>query len=360
MKRLALAIVFVLGFAPPAWADFQAGVAAYNRGDYATAFREMEPLAEQGFAGAQFNLGVLYLTGRGVPQDHTEAVRWFRRAAEQDYAGAQFNLGFMYLTGRGVPQDYVKALNWYKKAAEQDDASAQENLGLMYAQGQGVPQDYAEAAKWFQKAAEQGVSSAQFNLALYYYSGKGVPQDYAEVLKWYRKAARQGHPGAQVNLGVMYGTGEGIPQDYVQAHKWYNLAASRLPPGDDRDLAGKNRDIVAAKMTAAQIAEAQRLAREWKPKTQKARAIPKSFATPPTATSETVESIQTSLATLGYKPGPADGVLGTRTRSAIEAFQRDQGMSVTGKATTQLRDLLWVEKILNPAGQKPKKVELSD
>ncbi len=64
----------------------------------------------------------------------------------------------------------------------------------------------------------------------------------------------------------MYGDGWGVPQDYVQAHMWYNLAASRLPPGKDRDLAAENRDIIAERMTPAQIAEAQRLAREWKPK----------------------------------------------------------------------------------------------
>ncbi len=72
--------------------------------------------------------------------------------------------------------------------------------------------------------------------------------------------------GAQYNLGVMYDIGRGVPQDYAQAHMWLNLAASRFPPGKDRDNAVKNRDIVAEKMTPAQISEAQKLAREWKPK----------------------------------------------------------------------------------------------
>ncbi len=85
-------------------------------------------------------------------------------------------------------------------------------------------------------------------------------------MKWYRKGVEQGHAAAQKNLGAMYGNGQSVPQDYVQAHMWYNLAASRFPPGTDRAKAVKNRDIVAAKMTPAQIAEAQRLAREWKPK----------------------------------------------------------------------------------------------
>ncbi len=158
MKRVALAVALLIGLAVPAWADFQAGVAAYSRGDYATAFQEFKPLAEQGDARAQFRLG------------------------------------FMYAKGQGVSQDYAEAIKWYQKAAEQGDAAAQNNLGFTYSRGQG------------------------------------------------------------------------IPQDYTLAHMWYNLAASHWPPGSDRDMAVKNRDIVAAKMTPAQIAEAQRLAREWKPK----------------------------------------------------------------------------------------------
>ncbi len=126
--------------------------------------------------------------------------------------------------------------------------------------------DYAMAIRELRPLAEQGVAEAQSNLGVMYERGQGVPQDYAEAVKWYRKAAEQGNASAQHNLGVMYDKGGGVPQDYVQAHKWYNLAASRHPPGEDRDRAVKNRDIVAKRMTPAQISEAQQLAREWKPK----------------------------------------------------------------------------------------------
>ena len=136
----------------------------------------------------------------------------------------------------------------------------------MYELGEGVPQDYAEAVRWYRKAAEQGYAEAQNNLGLMYDMAQGVPQNYAEAVKWYRKAAEQGNDIGQYNLGFMYANGQGVPQDYVQAHMWFNLAASRSEPGSDRDMAVKNRDIIAAKMTPAQIAEAQRLAREWKPK----------------------------------------------------------------------------------------------
>ena len=104
--------------------------------------------AAQGDASAQFNLGLMYDNGQGVPQDYKEAVKWWKKSAEQGDAEAQYNLGVMYDLGQGVPQDDKEALKWYRKSAEQGDASAQNNLGWMYANGLGVPQDYKEAVKW--------------------------------------------------------------------------------------------------------------------------------------------------------------------------------------------------------------------
>ncbi len=125
---------------------------------------------------------------------------------------------------------------------------------------------YAMALREWRPLAEQGNAKAQYNLGLMYRKGQGVPQDDAEAVGWWRKAAEQGHATAQYNLGFMYGKGLAVPQDYVQVHMWFNLAASRFPPGEDRDQSVKNRDIVAKRMTPAQISEAQKLAREWKPK----------------------------------------------------------------------------------------------
>ncbi len=225
----ALCAGFTLGLMAPAGAGLKEGAAAYIRGYYATAIREWRPLAEQGNAKAQFYLGVMYDKGQGVPQDYARAAKWYSKAAEQGLAQAQLYLGFMY-------------------------------------QRPGVPPDDAEAVKWYRKAAEQGVADAQYNLGVMYDNGQGVPQDDAEAVKWYRKAAEQGVADAQYNLGVMYGNGQGVPEDYAQAHMWLNLAASRLPPGKNRDDAVFNRDLVAKRMTPAQISEAKKLAREWRPK----------------------------------------------------------------------------------------------
>jgi len=110
---LCLTLVLLLGSAGVSWsADFQKGVTAYDSGDYATALREWKPLAEQGDAVAQFNLGVMYKKGLGVPQDYKTAVKWYRLAAEQGNARAQTNLGVMYAFGTGVLKDYVYAHMW--------------------------------------------------------------------------------------------------------------------------------------------------------------------------------------------------------------------------------------------------------
>ena len=157
--------------------------------------------------------------------------------------------------------DYARALRLWRPLAEQGHAAAQANLGSMYRNGEGVPQDDAEAVNWYRKAAEQGFAQAQNNLGFMYDNGTGVPLDDAEAVNWYRRAAEQGLASAQNNLGLSYANGEGVGQDYVQAHMWLNLAGAQ---GDKR--AAKFRDIAAKRMTPAQIAEAQKLALEWKPK----------------------------------------------------------------------------------------------
>jgi TPR repeat protein len=131
----------------------------------------------------------------------------------------------------------------------------------MYDRGNGLTRDYREAARWFRLAAEQGDASAQVNLGVMYAHGRGVPHDDKEAAKWYRLAAEQGRASAQFNLGLMYANGQGVPQNLIQAHMWFNLVAAS---GDADGL--KARDEIATKMTPAQIVEAQRLARAWKPK----------------------------------------------------------------------------------------------
>jgi hypothetical protein len=163
--------------------------------------------------------------------------------------------------------DYTGALRLGRPLAEQGDARAQALLGLLYStNARGIARDNLEAAKWFRLAADQGDASAQFNLGVMYAEGQGVTQDFGEAVKWYQFAADQGYPQAQFNLGLWYATDEAA-FDRVTAYKWLNLAASRFETGDrrGRNAAVQNRDLVAAKMTPVELAEAQRLTREWKP-----------------------------------------------------------------------------------------------
>ncbi|HJS65711.1 MAG TPA: tetratricopeptide repeat protein [Nitrospiraceae bacterium] len=159
--RFLVALVLSLAcLVVPAWADFQAGMDANNREDYATALREWRPLAEHGNVLAQYNLGMLYRKGRGVPQDDVQARKWYEKAAAQGQAKAQFNLGTLYFNGEGVPKDYQQALRWFRLAADQGEALAQTKIAIMYDEGQGVPKNIVQAYKWFSLAATNGDKSA--------------------------------------------------------------------------------------------------------------------------------------------------------------------------------------------------------
>ena len=125
-------------------------------------------------------------------------MKWHRLAAAQGHAGGQFNVGVMYKRGLGVPQDYAEALKWYRLAAEQGLAKAQANVGTMYFDGVGVQQDYAEALKWGRLAAAQGYATAQANLGVMYATGRGVSEDYVLAYMWFDLAANQGF-GPSVN-----------------------------------------------------------------------------------------------------------------------------------------------------------------
>ena len=207
MKRL---LPVLMGFAllllssTEGWsADFQKGLDAANKGDFAAALREWKPLAEQGNARAQYNLGRMYRRGDGVPKNYEIAVKWYRLAADQGNARAQNYLGLMYYKGRGVSQDYKMAVKWYKLAANQRYAPAQYNLGRIYQRGLGVAKNFKTAVKWYTLAAEQGNAIAQYTLGTAYRRGFGVLKNQKTAVKWWRLAAKQGHARAQKSLAKL-------------------------------------------------------------------------------------------------------------------------------------------------------------
>lgn len=151
--------------------------------------------------------------------------------------------------------DYATAFQVYHALADQGFALAQFNLGLMYANGQGVAKDETEAGKWYRLAADQGRSDAHYQLGHLFYQ----QDSYAEALKWFLLAAEQGRPDAQSNLGVMYAEGQGVARNEIEALMWFILAAEQ----NNKD-AIENRDNAVSTMSAAQIAAAKQLARDWK------------------------------------------------------------------------------------------------
>ena len=125
LLRFPIALVLsIVCLVVPAWADFKAGMDAYNRGDFAAALREWQPLAEQGDANAQFYFGLSYENGDGVPRDYTKARQWYEKSAAQGYAKSQLYLGLQSSFGQGVPVDLVQAYMWYSLAAGNGNAHA--------------------------------------------------------------------------------------------------------------------------------------------------------------------------------------------------------------------------------------------
>ena len=213
-------------------------------------------MAGAAVAGPLDDAAVAYQRG-----DYAAAMLLFKPLADRGDAVAQYRVGLMYFHGEGVSQDYGEALKWFRKAADQGNAVAQFNLGVMYRNGQGVAQNYAESFQWYRSAADQGNLEAQMAVASMYHAGQGVSQNDAEALNWFGKAADQGNTDAQELVAFMYLHGKGTPKNLVRAYVWFNLSASQ----GNKDAA-KYRDQTAYVMTPEQLAEAQKIGHDGKPR----------------------------------------------------------------------------------------------
>jgi uncharacterized protein len=196
---------------------------------------QLRARAARGDEAAQLELGVRYLVGEAVTQDPVEAERWLRMAAEQGNAVAQHHLGHIY---QGVPEPFRTA--------------------------QDVPVDHAESVRWFQRSAEQGNVPAATSLATKYRDGHGVPASLDQAFRWFLRAAELGNVAAMTEVGVLYAAGNGVAQDDMSAYMWLDLA-TRYAGGEDREFVLMDREGVAQRLNARQIAEAERRANEWTP-----------------------------------------------------------------------------------------------
>ncbi|HEV8388649.1 MAG TPA: SPOR domain-containing protein [Dongiaceae bacterium] len=194
----------VLLISSTAAADYAAGLAAFNRKDFAHAFSEWIESAKAGDAHAQHGIGMLYELGQGVPYaDPKAAAEWYQKAAAQNYAPALNNLARLYADGRGVKQDVPKAIGLWSRAAEAGNVTARFNLGLQYAAGSGVQKDMKKAAEYLLQAAESGLPEAQFAVAGFYRDGTGVEKDLDAARQWYDRAAAAGFEPARAELAAL-------------------------------------------------------------------------------------------------------------------------------------------------------------
>ena len=196
--------------------------------------------------------------------DRETAFRIYRALVDQGNAKAEYYLGGMYY-GDG---DFGQALKWYQKAAEDGFAQAEYRIGEMYIFGHGVRKDADEGVRHYKKALLAGYAPAGWELGRIYYLGEDVERDYAQSAKWFRLSAEQGYAISAHQLALLYRDGEGVPKDFVSAHMWSNLAAAWAKPEATilKAAATALRDSLEGSMTPGQIAEARRLAREFKPK----------------------------------------------------------------------------------------------
>jgi localization factor PodJL len=276
-----------------------------------------------------------------------------REAAAGGDPKALFEIGNRYAEGRGVDADMASAAKWYEQAAQAGLAPAQYRLGSFYEKGIGVERDVAAAKRWYEQAAEAGNASAMHNLAVLNAMSAENARDNETAARWFMRAAELGVRDSQFNLGILSAKGVGVTQNLQEAYKWFALVAK----AGDKDAADK-RDEVARALRPEQLETARAAAELWRAKTLDAEAnaveIPESWGESQETTASidkgadkavdmrtAVRNIQQILNKNGYDAGAADGLMGQRTKTAIAAFQRDNGMKATGEVDeTLVRTLL--------------------
>jgi localization factor PodJL len=260
--------------------------------------------AANGNPKAQFEVGMRFSEGRGVPQDMHEAVVWFERAAAQSFQPAAYRLGSAYEKGLGVDRNPIEAKRWYRTAAEGGNIRAMHNLGVLYANERDMP----SALPWFQKAAEAGLKDSEFNLGIIYALGSGVKQDLAVSYKWFALGAAQGDQEAAKK------------RDDILTHLDHMLQASAKLAVSTWKPAPISRD--ANEETAV-----------WSEPAATASAQPSAApaAPPPPAGWTKVMQAQAALQGKGFYLGKIDGDLTPETKSAIRAFQRKAGLHPSGE-----------------------------
>jgi uncharacterized protein len=213
--------------------------------------------AIRGDTTAQVLLSFRLMEGRGVTKNEADAAEWLRRAAEAGNALGQKGLGSLYLGGdreAGISRNIALGIEWLRRAAEQADSGVSHLNDPLPPEAALIP-EYSIGRELLKGCP---VIAAEQLGGIYDHDGF-VTKDYAEAMLWYRRAADQGAPNAHVQLGAMFQNGLGVARDDIEAEKWFIIAAQLGPDGIKRAA----RDALAEQLTSADLAEAQRRARDW-------------------------------------------------------------------------------------------------
>jgi len=195
---------------------------------YVSTFLYTKTLADkQEDALSQYEVAVMYLTGKGCEKNLQEAFNYLKKAADQSHIDAQVYLAGLYFNGKGCDKSLQQAFNYLKKAVDQGYLKAQSMIGRMYFKGEGCERNLQEAFKYYKKAADQGDSLAQYEVATMYFNGLGCERNLQEAFKYYKKAADQEYALAQSMIGRMYFKGEGCEQNLQEAFTYYKKAADQ-------------------------------------------------------------------------------------------------------------------------------------
>ncbi|MFK5977260.1 MAG: peptidoglycan-binding protein [Rhizobiaceae bacterium] len=280
------------------------------------------------------------ITSAPMPSSNAGNIQ-LRQAAASGNLSALFEIGRIYTDGNGVERDLTEAAKWYRLAAERGHSPAQYRIGNFFEKGHGMVRDIDEAMVWYRLAAKQGNALAMHNLAVVTAMGtKRAKADLGIAAGWFEKAAELGIKDSQVNLGILYTKGLGVEKDLVAAYKWFGVASR----AGDSDASSK-RDTVAGLMTKEQLELGRAEIELWKkaPINDSANFVEipnewkgNAMANGQQSMRKAIRDTQKLLSKLGFDAGPADGLMGAKTRDAVKAFQQRVGMAVDGKISAGL------------------------
>lgn len=239
MRRTAktipiMAMVLAVAAGQPLRADYWSAVEAYDRGDYGTARKELEPLAVAGDAKSQVRLGLMYREGRGAPRDARTAFSWLLKAAKQGRPDAQFLVGTMYRRGEGTPQDEQAGLAWLRRAAAQGNAKAAEAIARIDG-GAPAPAAAPSADATPQAASSDPDNAPQRSETEAVLAAMDPPASPAEIAAINKAAAH----GVRVRYGSLAAEAKQAPAEEEKAHKGMHFQPSRAPSSLQDVIAGQ-------------------------------------------------------------------------------------------------------------------------